>query len=101
MRKHHYRIVNPVRFFLFVIISVLILVFAGYSLMSFATAEAAAVDTYATIVVQENDNLWDLASEYNPDRNDIRSIVYEIYDINDIGQGEMLHPGQKILIPVY
>ena len=69
--------------------------------MSISTAEAAAVDTYATVVVQEDDNLWDLASAYNPDRNDIRDIVYAIYDINDLGQGDMLYPGQKILIPVY
>ena len=99
MRKHHYRIVKPVRFFIFILISVMITVFAGYTVIN-ARAEAAVAETYAQVVIQENDTLWDIAGMYNPDRSDIREIVYEIYDINGIDANN-LQPGQVIFVPVY
>ena len=99
MRRHHYRIVKPFRFFIFILISVMITVFAGYTIVN-SRAEAAVADSYAQVVIQENDNLWDLASMYNPDRTDIRDIVYEIYDINGIDANN-IQPGQVIFVPVY
>ena len=41
-RIHHYRIVKPFRFFLFVVISIMIIVFAGYTVIGAGNAEAAA-----------------------------------------------------------
>ena len=100
MRTHHYRITNPVRFFVFIFLSVMITVFAGYSLLNAAQAEAAAEQTYAQVVIQENDTLWNIASSYNPERADIREIVHEIYDINNIDANN-IHPGDVIFVPVY
>ena len=66
-RKHHYRIVDPVRFFLAVVISIMILIFAGYSIIGATQAQAAAIRTYKQVTIQDGDNLWNLVEAYNPD----------------------------------
>jgi len=100
-RKHHYRITDPVRFFLFILISIMIVIFAGYSLAGAGTAEAAAIRTYTQVTVQDGDSLWSLIEMYNPDaRIDIRDAVYDVYEINDISESDIM-PGEKIFIPIY
>ena len=100
MTKRHYRIVNPVRFFIFILITVLMITFAGYSLLNSGKAEAAAPARYAKVVIQENDTLWEIASAYNPDATDVRDIIYEIYDFNNIDANN-LQPGDVAFVPVY
>lgn len=100
-RKHHYRIVDPVRFFLAVLISIMILVFAGYSIVGATRAQAATVHTYTQVTIQDGDNLWSLVEMYNPDKHiDVRKAIYEIYEINDIDEAD-IRPGEKIFIPIY
>ena len=100
-RRHHYRIANPVRFFIFILICTMILTFAGFTLASAGRADAAAVHTYAQVTVTENDTLWSLAERCNPDANiDIRSAVYDICEVNDIDAGD-IRPGDTLFIPVY
>ena len=94
-RKHHYRIVDPVRFFLAVVISIMILIFAGYSIIGATQAQAAAIRTYKQVTIQDGDNLW------NPDSHiDIRDAIYDIYEINDIDESD-IRPGETIFIPIY
>lgn len=99
--RHHYRVVRPVRFFLFVLITTIVISFACFSLVGAGTAEAAAESTYKQVVVHENDSLWSIASKYNPDVHDVRSLVYEIYEINDIDADDILQPGDVVFVPVY
>ena len=100
-RKHHYRIVNPLRFFIFVVISIMIVIFAGYSIMGISDANAAAVRTYKQVVIQDGDNLWDLIESYNPGANiDVRDAIYDVYEINDISECDV-QPGEAIFIPIY
>lgn len=100
-RRHHYRITDPVRFFLFVVISIMIIVFAGYSVIGASDAEASAIRTYAQVTVQDGDSIWSIVEQYNPDsRIDIRDVVYEVYEINDIEDGCIM-PGDVIFIPIY
>ena len=99
MKKHNYRIVKPFRFFIFVLICVMLIIFAGYGLLSIGAAEAETTDTYAHVIIQENDTLWDIASHYNPDA-DIREVVHDIYDINGITANDVV-PGLAIDVPVY
>ena len=100
-RTHHYRIVNPVRFFLFVVISIMILVFAGYSIVGAGNAEAAAVRSYAQVTIHDGDNLWSIVERYNPDANiNVRDVIYEIYEINDIDADD-IKPGDVIFVPLY
>ncbi len=100
-RRHHYRIVDPVRFFLAVVISIMILIFAGYSVIGAARVQAAAIRTYTQVTIQEGDNLWNLVKMYNPDSHiDIRDAIYDVYEINDIDESD-IRPGEKVFIPIY
>ena len=101
MKTRHLKIVNPVRFFLFVLISIMIIVFAGYSIIGAGRADAATVKTYKQVVIHEGDNLWDIAEECNPDTNrSIRSIISEICETNDVTIND-IQPGDMIFVPVY
>ena len=100
-RRHHYKIVKPVRFFMFIVISIMILVFAGYGIIGAADAEAATVRTYAQVTISEGDSLWSIVERYNKDAHiDVQSVIYDIYEINDIDAAD-IQPGDKIFVPVY
>ena len=100
-RRHHYRIVKPVRFFLFIVISITILVFAGYTAIGAGNAEAAAVRTYAQVTVDEGDSIWSIVERCNKGANiDVQSAIYDVYEINDIDASD-IRPGDKLFIPVY
>ena len=100
-RKHHYSIVKPFRFFLFVVISIMVIVFAGYTAIGAGNAEAAAVRTYVQVTVDEGDNLWNIVERCNKDAHiDIQSAIYDVYEINDIDAAD-IQPGDKLFIPVY
>ena len=100
-RKHHYRIVKPFRFFLFVVISIMVIVFAGYTAIGAGNAEAAAVRSYVQVTIDEGDNLWSIVERCNKDAHiDVQSAIYDVYEINDIDAAD-IHPGDKLFIPVY
>ena len=100
-RKHHYRIVKPFRFFLFVVISIMVIVFAGYTAIGAGNAEAAAVRSYVQVTIDEGDNLWSIVERCNKDAHiDVQSAVYDVYEINDIDAADIL-PGDKLFSPVY
>ena len=100
-RKHHYRIVKPFRFFLFVVISIMIIVFAGYTVVGAGNAEAASVRQYVQVTIGEGDSLWSIVERCNKDAHiDVQSAIYDVYEINDIDAAE-IQPGDKLFIPVY
>ncbi len=100
-RMHHYRIVKPFRFFLFVVISIMVIVFAGYTAIGAGNAEATAVRTYVQVTIDEGDNLWSIVERCNKSANiDVQSAIYDVYEINDIDAAD-IHPGDKLFIPVY
>ncbi len=96
-----YKIVSPVRFFIFVLLSTLIMVFGLVSLFTSARTEAASVSSYVQVEVQNNDSLWSIASDYTDDSIDIRDFIDEICEVNDIGANESIHAGDQIFIPIY
>ena len=100
-RKHKYKIVKPFRFFVFVLICTMTIIFAGYGLFGLGHADAETHVDYVQVKIQDDDTLWNIVETYNPDSDiNIRSALYDIYDINDISAGD-IHPGDVILIPVY
>lgn len=100
-RKHHYKITKPFRFFIFVVISIMVMVFAGYTAIGAGNAEAAAVRSYVQITIDEGDNLWSIVERCNKDAHiDVQSAIYDVYEINDIEAAD-IQPGDKLFIPVY
>ncbi|HWI54616.1 MAG TPA: LysM peptidoglycan-binding domain-containing protein [Desulfobacteria bacterium] len=59
--------------------------------------EASGNKTYKTIIVNEGDNLWNLAAKYSPTK-DSRIVVAEIVRINELS-GVSIIPGQVLDIP--
>ena len=93
-----YKVVNMLRFKIFVIISlVIILLFTLYNFTAFSINNEE--HQYIEILVQDGDTIWDIAQEYYDGTKDIRRIVHNILDINDI-EGAMIKPGDRILVPV-
>ncbi len=95
-----YRITSKLRFTLFVAAAILCVFTAFNSLIGFNTVSSSSVDQYYQVKVQSGDTLWQIASEYGPEDADIRQIVHEICDINEI-TADSLEAGQKIIVPVY
>lgn len=97
--KKKYKIVSPVRFFIFILVSVLSMTMLIYSLLGFATTEADTSYTYRQVEVQKNDTLWSIANKYNGKDVDPRTTVNKICEINSISASDV-QPGDTILVPV-
>ena len=78
----------------------MIIVFTASTMISAGRSEAASVNTYAQVVISENDTLWDIACRYNPDYRDIRGIIHEIYEANDMTAADII-PGEVIFVPIH
>ena len=94
-----YRIASPIRFFTFILILTLILVFGIASIVSSSHSQAASFNTYVQVVVEENDTLWSIAEDFSGSDQDIRDVVDEICDVNDISASD-IQPGDLLFIPV-
>jgi len=63
-------------------------------------AYAAEVIIYEKVTVYSGDTLWDIACEYTEPSKDVRKLVKEICDLNDVSPGK-IYPGQVLLVPVH
>jgi len=95
-----YRIASKFRFTMFLVVMILCLMTAIGTLLGFNTVTSASMNQYNQIQVEAGDTLWNIACEYAPDNMDVRKVVYDICDVNDI-QADQLVAGQKIIVPVY
>lgn len=96
----HYKIVSPVRFFLFVATITILLIFGMVSFWGNGTTEAASMNTYVQVEVSADDTLWSIASAYADDSKDVRSFINEIREINDIDADESIYVGELLFIPL-
>ena len=87
--KKKYKIVSPVRFFIFILVTVL----------GFATTEAGTSDTYRQVEIKQNDTLWSIANKYSGKYVDPRTTVNKICELNNISASDV-KPGDTILVPV-
>lgn len=63
-------------------------------------AETTTPIHYQSIRVQTGDTLWSLAAKCTDESRDIREVVYEIKQLNQINDAGDLMPGATLKIPV-
>lgn len=95
-----YRITSKIRFTVFLVIMILCLVTAIGTVAGNNTANSSSMNEYNCVEVESGDTLWNIANEYKPANKDVRQVVYDICQINDIS-ADQLTSGEKILVPVY
>jgi len=99
-KKTTYRIKSRLRFTVFVVMTMLLLVTSANAVLGLSDASSLTKPEYAQVRIVSGDTLWDIASRYNQEGTDIRKFVYEICELNAIS-ADSIFPGQSILVPVY
>lgn len=82
---------------LITVIMASLLLYSGYVLGTCAAADE--VYTTKTVTVYSGDTMWDIASRWTEDGEDVRAVIYRICEANGLASTD-LHPGQKIIVPV-
>ena len=67
-------------------------------MVNLAMAKRMEAQTFK-VVVKKGDSVWKIAGENNPNNADIRRLVYEIIDMNNIEDGKIF-AGQELVIPL-
>lgn len=91
------RIVNKARFtmaLLIVLLSILSIL-----MLSFHSVSGNENIIYKDYVVTSGDTLWMIADEITNKTQDLREVVYQIADVNDIGGSDHIYPGQVLKVP--
>ena len=65
-----------------------------------SVANSSSMDQFYAVEIQAGDTIWAVAEEYKPANADVRQVVYDICEANDMDASE-LQAGQMILVPVY
>ena len=87
---------SKLRFFTFILVSVLIL--TGSCGFVSAKCTAAPQSEYVTIDVLPGDTLWDIACEHVTTGTDVREYIYDICTLNEI-TADQLYSGMTLMIP--
>ncbi len=75
----------------------LMVLLAGFLLLSVDTAQAASEVPYKVVTVKRGDSLWKIAQTHCPNRN-TREVVNEMYKLNNIGQ--YIYAGNQLKVPL-
>lgn len=99
-RKKSYRVKSKFRFTTSITIMLIVIVFMANTVLGFDDARSLTKSNPIEVEIEAGDSLWNIACEYGPSNIDIRKIVYDICDLNEI-TADSIYPGQKILVPDY
>lgn len=98
--KNKYKVINKTRFYSFIIVVVIVLT---VSLLFFFDRKEVYSSpyqiSYEEFQVAKGDTLWTIAKIYLPKNKDIRKMIYEIKQINNLTSG-YIYPGDIIKIPL-
>ncbi|HLR20408.1 MAG TPA: LysM peptidoglycan-binding domain-containing protein [Tissierellaceae bacterium] len=95
-----YRVVNKNRFYLFITSLLIIILIISTSFISSLKAHGMVLkENYKEYTVYPGDTLWNIALKYKPNNYDVRDMVYEIRDFNDMNTF-YITPGEILKVPV-
>ncbi|NLJ99318.1 MAG: LysM peptidoglycan-binding domain-containing protein [Tissierellia bacterium] len=99
--KKRYRIVNKRKFISFLaLILTIITISTMFLLMRDNKVYSSTYEeNYINVKVEKGDTLWNIAINYMPKGYDVRKMVFEIIEFNDI-EGASIYPGDLIKVPI-
>lgn len=98
--KKKYKVVNKTRFYLFVTSLFAFILFFSLTLLSRNNVYSSVYQaSYKEIKVVEGDTLWNIALNYLPPKTDVRKMVYDIKEFNEM-EDFYIYPGDRIKIPI-
>lgn len=98
--KKRYKIVNKTRFYLFVTSSFAFILIFSFILLSRNRAYSSVYKVgYKEVKVVEGDTLWNIALNYLPPKTDVRKMVYDIKEFNEM-EDFYIYPGDRIKVPI-
>ena len=81
----------------FVTVSVLVVLMTT-AMLNFALAKSEGKNNIS-VIVKSGESIWTIASKNNPNEKDIRKLVYEIIEENDL-ENSTIYAGQEIIVPI-
>ena len=93
-----YYIKYKVRFTTFIASILIIFAIMLGAIFGTTVSGASVTKAYYVITVEPGDTLWSIASEYGSNRNDVRKLIYEISNLNEL-ETSNIYIGQQLLIP--
>lgn len=96
-----YKVVNETRFLLFIVFVLYVGLISFYFLRSLKIVEddRANITNYEEVYIANGDTVWNIALEYKPNKYDVRDMVAEIKDFNEL-EDLSIKPGEVLKIPV-
>ncbi len=88
-------VTTPTRFLVIISTMVVALVLLLASSVMAAGPEPVTDD----YLVRSGDTLWSIAEQVGPENADVRAVIAEIRDLNDL-ESSLIRPGQNLLVPV-
>lgn len=80
------------------ILAVMCFSLALYTGLNMAFADEPAY-RYQNVTVCSGDTMWDIASRWSDDKEDVRQVVYRICEANGLSS-KHVYPGQVLKVPV-
>jgi nucleoid-associated protein YgaU len=81
-----------------IVLLVVLVAFEGYKI-GYIMAAPPVVYTNQAVVVHHGDTIWSIAESMASNNEDVRDVVHRICKANSL-KSKIIHPGQKIIVPV-
>ena len=81
-------------------LGLLVVIIAGALLLLFEgeAVGASGQQEMEAVVVAAGDTLWEIADRFSPDSADLRVVVQELVELNEL-ESKVLRPGQVLQVP--
>jgi len=96
--RKKYTIVNKFRFFTFILFLIILIVCILVIFTSNRAYSSIYEEKYIEVEVEQGDTLWCIAKKYMPKGYDVRKMVFELREFNNM-QDVRIYPGDIIRIP--